>query len=191
MEGVNDGGRFAYRSILWVAALAFMIMPLLTTFNELLTKAVEQFQFVAFFQDLVAPFMVRFTATILGALGIPSVASNSTLYLTSGWMPLSIYIGWNCIGWQSFVLLAFTLITGLHGSYTWRGRIFTLALGLEGTFLTNILRIVITCLTASNLGYVPALIVHDYLGTILTLVWLTAFWFFSFDRLLIRKSGFQ
>jgi len=188
LEVVNNDDRFAYGSTLWVAALAFMVMPLLTTFNELLTKAVEHLQFVAFFQNLVAPFMVRVTVAILGVLGIPSAFYDSTLYLTSGWMPMSIYIGWNCIGWQSFVLLAFTLITGLHGSYTWRGRIFTLILGFEGTFLTNILRIVITCLTASKLGYVPALIIHDYLGTILTLSWLTVFWFFSFSRLLQKKK---
>lgn len=175
-----------YRSLIVAAALAFMVLPFITTFNELLTKLVERLQLVASIQGLAAPFIVRVVAVILGALGVPAAGCGSYLYLTGGWMPLRIYISWNCVGWQSFILLAFTFLTGLQGPYTWRSRLITVLLGVEGTFLVNVLRILVLCLLAYRFGYVPAIVFHDYLGTVLTLIWLGALWYLAFGSLLAR-----
>ncbi|MCW3992174.1 MAG: exosortase/archaeosortase family protein, partial [Candidatus Bathyarchaeota archaeon] len=176
-EGLRDPleGK-TYRSLIVVAAFAFMVLPFITTFNELLTKLVERLQLVALIQGLAAPFIVRVVAVILRALGVPAAGGGSYLYLTGRWMPLRIYISWNCIGWQSFVLLAFTMATGLQGPYTRRSKLLTVLLGVEGTFLVNVLRILVPCLLGYYLGYVPAIIFHDYLGTVLTLIWLGALW---------------
>jgi len=186
-RSVEEGA--TYRSLIVVAAFAFMVLPFITTFNELLTNVVERLQLVAFIQSLAAPFLVRVGAVILRALGVPTAISGSYLYLTGGWMPLRIYISWNCIGWQSFILLAFTLATGLQGPYTWRSKLLTVLLGVEGTFLVNVLRILIPSLIAYSVGYMPAIIFHDYLGTVLTLTWLGAFWYFSFGRLLVKAGS--
>ena len=102
-------------------------------------------------------------------------------------MPLRVYINWNCIGWQSFVLLAFTFLTGLQGPYTRRSKLMTVILGLEGTFLLNILRILIPTLLAGYSGYLQAILFHDYLGTLFTLLWMGIFWNYAFDSLLLRK----
>ncbi|RLI09903.1 hypothetical protein DRO42_02985 [Candidatus Bathyarchaeota archaeon] len=177
-----------YRRLIVVAAFAFMVLPFITTFNELLTKLVERLQFVAFIQGLMAPFLVRVVAVILNALGTPAVGSGSYLYLTGGWMPLKVYISWNCIGWQSFVLLAFTFATGLQGPYTLRSKLLTVLFSVEGTFLVNVLRILIPTMLAYHFGYLPAIIFHDYLGTVLTLIWLGALWHLSFGRLLVKTD---
>jgi len=174
-----------YRRLIVVAAVAFMVLPFITTFNEFITKVVESLQLVAFIQSLAAPFIVRVVAVILRAVGVPAAGSGSYLYLSGGWMPLKIYISWNCIGWQSFIILAFTFVTGLQGGYTRRSKILTVLLGVEGTFIVNVLRILIPCLLAYNVGYVPAIVFHDYMGTVMTILWLGIFWYLSFGCLLI------
>ena len=180
--------RKTYRKLIAVAAFAFMVLPFITTFNELLTKVVEQVQLVAFLQEFAAPFLIKVIAVLLRALGVANFSSGSYLYLTGGWMPLKVYISWNCIGWQNFVLLAFTLVTGLQRPYTLRSKLLTVLLGVEGSFLVNVLRIFISCLLAYHIGYVPAIIFHDYLGTVMTLLWLGAFWYFSFGHLLVEAG---
>jgi exosortase/archaeosortase family protein len=191
---LNDGADRAlegrvYQNLIMVAAIAFMVLPFITTFNEFLTKIVEGLQFVSVIQGVVAPFIVRVVAAILRALGIPTSIDGSFLYLTGGWMPLRIYLNWNCIGWQSFVLLAFTLVTGLQGPYTVRSRILTLLLGLEGTFLVNIARILIPTILAYYAGYIPAIIFHDYLGTLFTLLWMAIFWNYAFGSILSTREA--
>lgn len=177
-----------YQRIIIVAAITFVILPFVTTFNEFLTKIVEGLRFVAIIQGLIAPFVVRIVAVILQALGLPTSIDGSFLYITSGWMPLRIYINWNCIGWQSFVLLAFTLVTGLQGPYTRRGKLLAILIGIEGTFLVNVVRILTPTILAYYAGYVPAIIFHDYMGTLLTLLWMGIFWNYAFENILIART---
>jgi exosortase/archaeosortase family protein len=175
-----------YRKIIMVAAVTFAILPFVTTFNEFLTKVVESMNFVSMIQGYVAPFIVRIVAAILLTIRIPAAIDGSHLYLTGGWLPLRIYINWNCVGWQSFILLAFTFVTGLQGPYKLRSKLMTVLIGLEGTFLINIIRILIPTLLAYRFGYLPAIIFHDYLGTIFTLLWMGVFWNYAFGNILIK-----
>lgn len=176
-----------FQKIIVVASITFVILPFITTFNEFLTKVVESFQLVALIQGSIAPFLVRIVAVLLRTLGVPVSISGSNLFLTGAWMPLRVYINWNCIGWQSFVLLAFTFLTGLQGPYTRRSKLMTVLIGLEGTFLLNIIRILIPTLLAGNSGYLQAILFHDYLGTLFTLLWMGVFWNYAFESLLLRK----
>ena len=176
-----------FQRIIVVASITFVILPFITTFNEFLTKVVESFELVALIQGSIAPFIVRIVAVLLRTLGVPVPISGSNLFLTGAWMPLRIYINWNCIGWQSFVLLAFTFLTGLQGPYTRRSKLMTVLIGLEGTFLLNILRILIPTLLAGNSGYLQAILFHDYLGTLFTLLWMGIFWNYAFENLLLRR----
>lgn len=176
-----------FQKIIVVASITFVILPFITTFNEFLTKVVESFELVALIQGSIAPFIVRIVAVLLRTLGVPVSISGSNLFLTGAWMPLRVYINWNCIGWQSFVLLAFTFLTGLQGPYTRRSKLMTVLIGLEGTFLLNIIRILIPTLLAGNSGYLQAILFHDYLGTLFTLLWMGVFWNYAFESLLLRK----
>ncbi len=176
-----------FQRIIIFASVTFVILPFVTTFNDFLTRVVESFELVSLIQGFIAPFIVRIVAVLLRTLGVPVSISGSNLFLTGGWMPLRVYINWNCIGWQSFVLLAFTFLTGLQGPYTRRSKLMTVLIGLEGTFLLNILRILIPTLLAGNSGYLQAILFHDYLGTLFTLLWMGIFWNYAFENLLLRR----
>lgn len=178
-----------YQKLILYAAIAFIVLPFITSFNEVLTKVVESLHFVNAMQGVAAPFIVKVLVVLLRALGVPASVDGSFLYLTGGWMPLRVYINWNCIGWQSFILLALTIITGLQGSYTRRSKLVTILIGVEGTFLINMVRILIPTLIAYKVDYIPAIIFHDYIGTLLTLLWMGAFWSYAFDGILVKKDG--
>ena len=178
-----------YQKLILYAAIAFIVLPFITSFNEVLTKVVESLHFVNAMQGVAAPFIVKAVVVLLRALGVPASVDGSFLYLTGGWMPLRVYINWNCIGWQSFILLALTIITGLQGSYTRRSKLVTILIGVEGTFLINMVRILIPTLIAYKIDYIPAIIFHDYIGTLLTLLWMGAFWSYAFDGILVKKDG--
>ena len=177
-----------YRALIIVAAFTFAVLPFFTTFNEFLTRVVESFKLVGLIQSSVAPFTVKAVAVVLGALGVPASGDGAFLYLTGGWMPLRIYVNWNCVGWQSLVLLAFTLATGLQGPFTWGSRLLAVLMGLEGTFILNLVRILVPTLLAHAWGEVPAVVFHDYLGTVLTLLWMVAFWYYAFGNVLVRRG---
>ena len=181
------GEREAYRSLLAYAAASFLSLPLLTTLSEPLTRAVEAAIPVGYLERLLSPLIVAVVARVLEALGISTATSGSYLYL-EGWMPLRVHVSWNCVGWQSIGLLAITLAVGLRGPYTLRSRLLAALIGAEGVFLVNILRIILTCLLAYYIGYLQALIFHDYFGTILTLLWLAVFWLYAYDRILRSKE---
>ncbi len=181
------GEREVFRSLLAYAAASFLALPLLTTFSEPLTRIVEAAMPVEYMERALSPIVVTAVAKILNALGISTAIRGSYLYL-EGWMPLRVYVSWNCVGWQSLGLLAITLAVGLRGPYTLRSRLLAALIGVEGVFLINILRIVATCLLAYHIGYLPALIFHDYFGTVLTLIWLAIFWLLAYTRILTRKE---
>lgn len=181
------GEREVYRSLLAYAAASFLALPLLTTFSEPLTRAVEAMMPVGYLESLLSPLIAAIVARILNTLGISTATSGSYLYL-EGWMPLRVHVSWSCVGWQGIGLLAITLAVGLRGSYTWRSKLLAALIGVEGVFLVNIIRIVTTCLLAYHIGYLPALIFHDYFGTILTLIWLAIFWVLAYSRILMRKE---
>jgi exosortase/archaeosortase family protein len=185
---VETGEGEVYRALIIVAAFTFAVLPFFTTFNEFLTRVVESFKLVGLIQSSVAPFTVKAVAVVLGALGVPASGDGAFLYLTGGWMPLKIYINWNCVGWQSLVLLAFTLATGLQGPFTRGSRLLTVIIGLEGTFILNLVRILVPTLLAHAWGQVPAVVFHDYLGTVLTLLWMVAFWYYAFGNVLVRRD---
>ncbi len=186
-EPENEG--LTYQRLLAVSAIAFLVLPFVITFNEFLTKIVEGIGFYMLIQNTIVPSLVRMTGAILQYFfGIQTSVSSSSLYLQGAGLPVEIYISWNCVGWQSLVLFLFTLVTGLQGPYTLRSKVKCLLLGAEGTFLVNLLRIVLSCLLAFHFGYLPAVIFHDYLGTLLLIAWLGIFWYFSFEMILERKA---
>jgi exosortase/archaeosortase family protein len=183
-QAVAEPGRPTYQLILVLASVLFLIMPSITTFNEFLTAVVMRLGLDGVLQGWVVPMEARMIAVILRFFGIHSSVSETSLYLVKGTMTLPIYISWNCVGWQSFILFAITLITGLQGPYTRRSKVETVILGFLGTFLVNLLRITVVCVVAYYVGQLPAVIFHDYGGTFLILLWLFAFWYLAHGYLL-------
>jgi exosortase/archaeosortase family protein len=181
---VEDTRRPIFRLLLIMGAILLIILPFITTFNEFLTRVVEWTGLDALLTDWIVPFEVRMIAVLLGFLGIPSQVTASTIYINKGGLFLPVFISWNCVGWQSFILYAITLVTGLQGPFTRRSKLEASMVGLLGTFLMNLMRITSVAVVAYHFGSTPAVIYHDYGGTLLILAWLCFFWWFCHGWLL-------
>ncbi len=183
-QEVEDSRKPIIRLVLIMGAILIMILPFVTTFNEFLTRIVETTGLDVILTDWVVPIEARMLSVILGFIGIPSQVSTSTIYLDKGGFFLPVYISWNCVGWQSFILFAVTLATGIQGPFSKASKIEAVIIGFLGTFLVNLLRIASVAVVAFYFGQMPAVVYHDYGGTILILIWLFAYWWFSHGWLL-------
>jgi exosortase/archaeosortase family protein len=121
----------------------------------------------------------RAVVGILGFLGVKAQAAGGELYVWdwSG-QRQAVLISTTCIGWQSLVLLGLSCLVGLRGRYTAEAKVQVILIGLLGTIFANLLRMTIVCLIAAEYGFWPAVLVHDYGGTLLIVAWLFAFWAF-------------
>ena len=137
-DEVDDSRRPIVRLVLIMAVILVMILPFVTTFNEFLTRVVETTGLDRLLTDWVVPIEARMLAVILGFLGIPSQVSTTTIYLDKGGFFLPVYISWNCVGWQSFILYGITLMTGIQGPFTKGSKFEAVFIGFLGTFLVNL-----------------------------------------------------
>jgi exosortase/archaeosortase family protein len=68
-------------------------------------------------------------------------------------------------------------------------RIEVITVGVLGTVLVNVARITVVCLLAALAGYLPAVIFHDYGGTLLLVAWLFSFWLIAYRWLIPDVSS--
>ena len=155
-----------------------MLLPLVTTFDDLLTSWALQLGANNPLQGIV-PIEARMVVGLLGLVGIHAAASGSHIVIwdAAGSMH-TLFISWNCIGWQSLVLLGISLFSGLRGRQSLEARVQVVLIGVAGTMLLNLMRVAAVAAIAATFGQIPALIFHDYGGTILVVCWLFAFWIF-------------
>jgi len=127
----------------------------------------------------IVPIESRMVVGLLGVAGIHAAASGSHLVIwdSAGSMH-TLFISWNCIGWQSLILLGVSFLSGLRGQQTVEARVQVVLIGVAGTMLLNLMRVAAVAATAATFGQTQATIFHDYGGTILVVVWLFAFWIF-------------
>ena len=71
-----------------------------------------------------------------------------------------------------------------QGTWSLRSRLETVALGLFGIALLNILRIAVIAVVAYLFGAVPAILVHDYGSIFATVAYLVLFWAFAYEVVL-------
>ncbi|MFH1367110.1 MAG: exosortase/archaeosortase family protein [Patescibacteria group bacterium] len=182
IKGEGEKGIFREKSTFQVIFLAtaviLLFLPFITTFNEFLTKIVERFQFYTVIEDVIVPYLSRLVGVMLLPFGYEVAGTPEGLFLAQ--KNLNIQIAWNCVGWQSMILIIITLITGLQGRYTKFSKGQAVLIGLLGTFLFNVLRITSVVLFAVYFGYFPAVIYHDYFSNLLIILWLFFFWWFSY-----------
>ena len=97
-----------------------------------------------------------------------------------------IYAGmtWNCVGWQSLLLLIVTLVVGLRGKYVWWSKLEAMLIGLLGTFLMNLLRMTLTVVILAVSRPLFAVVFHDYLAAFMTVLWLMLYWWFCYSFVL-------
>jgi exosortase/archaeosortase family protein len=170
--------------LLGLGCIAMVVLPFVTTFDDALTSIGMRLGIAQPLQ-LIVPAEVRVTVGLLSMVGIHAgAAGNQLVVWNPQGVPQTLFISWNCVGWQSLILLGLSLGVGLRGEMTWASRLEVILFGVMGTVLVNILRITAVCLLAASAGYTPALLFHDYGGTLLLLGWLFAFWAIAFRWLI-------
>jgi exosortase/archaeosortase family protein len=158
-----------------------MLLPLVTTFDDLLTTWALQLGANNPLQTIV-PVEARMVVGLLGLLGLAGIhaaASGSHLVVWDGGGAMhTLFISWNCIGWQSLVLLGVSFLSGLRGRHPIEARVQVIVIGAEGTMLLNLLRVAAVAGIAATVGVTPAVLFHDYGGTLLVIGFLFVFWIF-------------
>jgi exosortase/archaeosortase family protein len=165
-------------TLIAVACALLMVLPLVTTFDDFLTAWALQLGANNPLQSIV-PAEARMVVGMLAAVGIHAAASGSHLVVwdRAGAMHL-LLISWNCIGWQSLILVGVSFVSGLRGHHPLEARIQVVIIGVAGTMLLNLVRVAAVAALAATWGQTPAILFHDYGGTVLVVGWLFAFWLF-------------
>lgn len=176
---MNSERRSVYVGLLAATCAMLLILPFVTTFDEFLTAATRQFGLMHPLLSLAAP-EARAVVALLGVLGVKAQAAGDVLYVWD-WagQRQALLISTTCIGWQSLILLGLSCIVGLRGPYSREARVQVLLIGILGTVLVNLARMTVVCVVAAEFGFWPAVLVHDYGGTLIIVAWLFVFWAFA------------
>jgi len=163
-------------TLLAMSCALLMLLPLVTTFDDLLTSWALALGANNPLQSMV-PAEARMVVSLLGLVGVRAAASGSHIVVwdAAGSMN-TLFISWNCIGWQSLLLLGVSFVSGLRGRQPLTSRIQVIVIGVAGTMLLNLIRVAAVAALEATWGHLPALIFHDYGGTILVIGWLFTFW---------------
>lgn len=170
-----------FGTIFALLVIFMLVLPLLLSFNEAVTKLVEKFELYMAIQRFVVPIEVRMVAFIVSFLGIKPLAHPSGFTVNGTYLEMT----WNCVGWQSLLLLSITLFVGFkNGSYTIVSKLEALLIGLLGTFFINIIRLSLIVVIFAYLRPIYGIVYHDYLAAVTTIAWLFFFWWFSYKFVL-------
>lgn len=161
-------------------AVFLLFYPFINTINELLTNIAISFKGYRVIREYVVPFETRFVAVILKGLGYSVAVTSEYVVLGTGSRFFAEII-WNCIGWQSLLYFIVTVLIVFQGErYTLFSKVKAVILGVIGTFLINIFRIVAVVLAIYHLGQGVGSFVHNNASLLVNIVWLGVFWWFSF-----------
>ena len=165
-------------TLIAITCALLMLLPFVTTFDDLLTSWALALGANNPLQGIV-PIEARMVVGLLGVVGVRAAASGSYLVIwdSAGSMH-TLFISWNCIGWQSLILLGVSFVSGLRGRQSLEARTQAVLIGVAGTMLLNLMRVAAVAAIAATAGQTPAILFHDYGGTILVVTWLFAFWIF-------------
>src|SRR5256885_2119287 len=174
----RDRGNLNLTLLAMLCAL-LMLLPLVTTFDDFLTTWALQFGANNPLQAIV-PVEARMVVGLLGLVGIHAAASGSHLVVWDGAGAMhTLFISWNCIGWQSLILFGVSLVSGLRGGHGLEMRAQVVLIGVAGTMLLNLLRVGLVAVIAASVGVGPAIFFSDYGGAVLFVGFLFAFWAFA------------
>lgn len=177
-----------FRTLFLFLAAILLILPFITTFNEFLTSVVMKIKLYRLIQEFIVPSQVKMITVILRLFGIEAYPGLVTVSFGKA-IGQVVEISWNCIGWQSLILLLISLFTGLQGPYKIYSKFQTVVIGFLGTFLVNLIRVMLVILITYYFGRLPGMIFHDYFSTIMIIAWLFFFWWFSFNYVLEKQEA--
>ncbi len=173
-----------FSTIFMVSAFILMLLPFISTFNHFLTRILLEVEAYRFLQEIVVPYQAKVLSSIFTLFNISSRSTDFGLWVGGSFLTIE----WNCLGWQSGVLLIATFLTGFQGKFSKMSRFETIIIGMLGTYLVNILRLLLVGFIAFAFGSTPAVVFHDWFSLILVIGWFFAFWWFVYSFVLEDKS---
>lgn len=189
---VDNPVRGAALGVFLVVTIFLMLFPFINTLNQFLVSVLEPLIFFKPVQDVIIPYEVRLVRVLLDLFGVPMTPGSPGVFsitlITKGGVEEPVVVGWNCLGWQSLVLVGATFLTGLSGRFTSLSKWEALLLGLLGTFLLNIGRLTTIFFLFYHFRGSVAMAFHDYGSVLLTLTWLGFFWWFVYSFVLEAKA---
>ena len=175
-----------FRLVLAALAIMLMLLPFLVQINEILTKLVESVGVYVWVQEKVVPVEVKMVGALVSWLGVEYTAHPDGFTVNGVYARLT----WNCIGWQSLLLFGLSLPFGFKaGRYTAWSKLEATMIGLVGTFLVNLMRMAVIVLILAVSRPLFAVVFHDYLAAVVTVVWLVVFWWFCYGYVLEERDG--
>jgi exosortase/archaeosortase family protein len=181
-----------FKDIFIVTAIILSILPVLVTSSAILTDLFEKMRWYVWLQEMVVPFESRHVAVLVRVVGIEgkvvSGANFSMVLVAPGGHLIPVSLEWNCLGWQSMILLAITFATGLRGNFSRFSKAEVIVFGVVGTFLSNLFRMAVVVALAYYWNSLAAKIIHDYFAMFVALVWMIFFWWFSYSYVLETKA---
>jgi len=126
--------------------------------------------------DFIVGIVVAFSKILISS-DITSGMIPGEIFVGGAAGSTPIFIGWACVGLEELVLISvilYILIDSFHLHRT--ATILWFAIGVIGSFLVNILRMVILIWVAFSRGIGDMLWVHTHIGDVLFLVWIAIFW---------------
>lgn len=181
-----------FKIIFSTFAIIMVLLPPFAALNSILTSWLNQANWWEPIQNFIVPWEARLVAAAISPFGISSKITPgsiySTFYMIKGGAAIPVYLSWNCLGWQSMLLLSVSLFAGLRGHFTNLSRLECLAFGLMGTLLVNVSRMGLIAVGIYYVNSFAAQIIHDYLAAFLTLIWLIFFWWFSYSFVLEERQ---
>ncbi len=169
-----------FRTIFIVLPMLLMLLPFVNTVNEFMTRLLLHFEAYRVLEDWVVPYEAKMLAGIFQLFPVNVEAQKEGIFLNGGFLKIE----WNCLGWQSVVLLVATLLTGMQGKFTTASRIEAVVVGILGTYLINFARLTIVGALVITFGQTVAVIFHDYFSLLLLVLWFFVFWWFSYSFVL-------
>ena len=173
-------------------AIILALLPVFAALNSFLTEGLNRAGWYKPIQEFIVPWQAQMVSVAISPFGIDSrVTPDSRLsafYMIKEGAAIPVDLSWNCLGWQSTLLLFVSLFAGLRGSFSNTSRIKCVLLGLAGTLLINIFRMSIIAIGIFYVNSIAAQIVHDYFAAFFTLAWLIIFWWFSYSFILEQRA---
>jgi exosortase/archaeosortase family protein len=183
--------KHTFKMVLAATAVLLAVLPLIVTFSSVLTGLFDRMGWYVWLQDIVVPFESRLVAVIVKLVGITAKITSgqnfSMVLMKGGDRMIPIRLEWNCLGWQSMILLAVTFVTGLRGYFTRLSKLETIVVGILGTFLTNLFRMAFIVTLSYYWNAAAAMIIHDYFASLVAIIWMLFFWWFSYRYILEDK----
>src|SRR3989344_2812186 len=184
--------KHTFKTILAGFAIILALLPLFAALNSFLTNFLNTAGWYRPIQEFIVPWQARMVSAAISPFGIDSrVTPGSTLsafYMIKEGAAIPVDLSWNCLGWQSALLLLVSLFAGLRGAFSNFSRLKCVLLGLTGTLLINIFRMSFIAIGIYYVNSLAAQIVHDYLAAFFTLIWLMFFWWFSYSFILEERQ---